>query len=912
MSKIAVENSRGQAVEITVLTRPQTGCETVIPYNEFKIEFNVSLESTRIESFCTTHFEVEVWCNYKNENQWEGLRLHNDRYCSRRQRRWYERTVFGTYQRPICFTFRFRRNGVSNWVWLRDQTGTKDGKVIYQTGASYSPRLQDYLADPDHELRISSARSQAIDTALWNVYLMVPSSYVRDRPGVAQVCLGRPKSVLKWFSLVRHSAAWLGPRHGDSLSHGLDRESLLWSFLRSDGLHVVCLAITYAGGVTTLISCHRGAIYVAARNDQRHTSRADILVAVGRTFDTALAATIYQARDLVSERSIPRVLPSPDLPKQILEQQWNSEWTDGLTYCTWTSFGQNITEGDIMTALQILNLAGVEVSNLIIDDGWQSLDKKGQTNFARGLKSFEADPVSFPRGLKETILRIRRHFPNIKRIAVWHTLIGYWGGISPGSTFINRYKTRTVPTVAESLTDGQDLLIIDAQDISRFYDDFYTFLTACGVDFVKADGQFILDDLAKSSDRRELTQTYLDAWKTAQQHHFDGRAISCMSQTPSNIFHNQLLSTARPLVVRNSDDYFPTPEAAHPWHIFCNAHNALLTSYLAVIPDWDMFETGGVWGWCHLVARCLSGGPISITDKPSEHDQNGIHRVLADTPQGRTTLLRPSVPGRSSNIYHSYTVPYLLRIVAYNGDVDGARHLGLFNTGSQSQTELITLTDFMGIDEALGRNFVVRRFDTGALFPANRPNRRMITVSLDPRQCAVLTATPIQTVIVESHHGIVHFESSNLGLLKHVLGANAILSSSSTIVPDVPTSTTADRPLKKHKSDMFIPRLQINTTLKALGKLGIYLSSPSMNALSLENDVLVLLNNAVVPMEYVTLTRLPQATNIMNQEAVRLTINMLSAWRDLGLNAGYRDEANVRIFVTLRSSLQKWTSGLWY
>lgn len=64
-----------------------------------------------------------------------------------------------------------------------------------------------------------------------------------------------------------------------------------------------------------------------------------------------------------------------------------------------------------------------------------------------------------------------------------------------------------------------------------------------------------------------------------------------MSQTQQTMFHSLLQDKTPKVMHRNSDDFFPDITDSNPWHIFVNAHNALLDRHLNVIPDWDMFQT---------------------------------------------------------------------------------------------------------------------------------------------------------------------------------------------------------------------------------------------------------------------------------------------------------------------------------
>lgn len=229
------------------------------------------------------------------------------------------------------------------------------------------------------------------------------------------------------------------------------------------------------------------------------------------------------------------------------------------------------------------------------------------------------------------------------------------------------------------------------------------------------DVQFALDELTSAADRRALTEAYHHAWRRSHVRYFKSRAISSMSQTPSNLFTLQLASTATlALPTRNSDDFFPDVPASHPWHIFCNAHNALFTAYLNVLPDWDMFQTLHPWAAFHAAARCLSGGPIYITDEPGKHDTKLIQAITASTPALQRVVLRPSVAGRSGNVYVGLEEQALVRICAYNGDArSGVAFVGLFNCHENGDTmvELVHPSEFMGIEAS--ERYVVRGWRSG-------------------------------------------------------------------------------------------------------------------------------------------------------------------------------------------------------
>lgn len=174
----------------------------------------------------------------------------------------------------------------------------------------------------------------------------------------------------------------------------------------------------------------------------------------------------------------------------------------------------------------------------------------------RGWSDFVANPKGFPEGLDTAVSRIRKQYPDIKHVGVWHALLGYWGGISPTGRLARDYKTREVLKSQHVIAKGSNkMLVIDEPDVKRMYNDFYAFLNRSGVDSVKTDAQFMLDEIMNAPARRDLTNTYLNTWIAAQLRHMGGLAISCMSQTPAILFRCQLPNNLPAYPTRNSGMY---------------------------------------------------------------------------------------------------------------------------------------------------------------------------------------------------------------------------------------------------------------------------------------------------------------------------------------------------------------------
>jgi len=429
-----------------------------------------------------------------------------------------------------------------------------DGQLLYQPPLETIPKheyLTSYIDGLSKDIKVESIGSEAPNTMLWSLTARAERAQGQVS-GFSTYPFGVPMNFVRWFSLVRLWSPWLAPRQGKDTKFA-DKDAILYSFLRSDGLHVVVLAISGINHVTTVLQAQGGTLNIQVRNDQEEYDIARVVVAVAASFEEGLAACMYYARNIVSQHvalsaeeheavaKIKQVEAAETKEDGDVKADWVQDWYDGFTYCTWNGLGQNLTEEKISGALSSLEKNGIKISNLIIDDNWQSLDNEGGNQMVRGWKEFEANPKGFPQGLRTAITSIRTKYPNIRHIGVWHAILGYWGGISPSGKLAQNYRTRAVQKRPDVIAIGDNkMLVIDEPDVKRMYNDFYTFLNQSGVDAVKTDAQFFLDEIQDAPDRRALTNTYLNTWVSAQLRHMGGLAISCMSQTPYTIFRCQL------------------------------------------------------------------------------------------------------------------------------------------------------------------------------------------------------------------------------------------------------------------------------------------------------------------------------------------------------------------------------------
>jgi hypothetical protein len=557
-----------------------------------------------------------------------------------------------------------------------------------------------------------------------------------------------------------------------------------------------------------------------------------------------------------------------------------------------------LTEEKVLKAVDTLAENNINISNLIIDDNWQDIDYRGNGQWQHGWNDFEAEPKTFPRGLKALVSDIRSKHKHIQYIAVWHALLGYWAGLAPEGPLAKRYKT--VEIIREDgerrhLPTGGKMTVVAKEDTEKFYDEFYRFLSSCGIDGVKTDAQYMLDTWVSPRARRELAYAYLDAWTLASLRHFGGRVISCMSQAPQIIFHSQLPRNRPAVVCRNSDDFYPDEPASHPWHVWANAHNALFNQHLNILPDWDMFQTGShcQYAGFHAAARCVSGGPVYITDVPGQHDIGLIKQITGTTPRGRTVVFRPSVLGRTLDVYNAYQDPALLKVGAYHGraGAGGTSIVGVFNVSmTKALTELIPLTRFPGVVGSL--NYVVRSHVSGKVTPPLEVGASLsvLTLSLPTRGYDVLCAFPLTAF--ESRTRGQEVLLANLGLVGKMTGCAAVL------------NTVYD--LRENG------RMLVDTTLKALGVLGELADTPSvlkvswavmlliwpvtgiyisvLPELSLQDDFMVTIQGQPIP---------PHTVSVNEGDQHVLDVDIESAWQEMGLESGWANEVEVKVYFAM-------------
>jgi hypothetical protein len=178
-----------------------------------------------------------------------------------------------------------------------------------------------------------------------------------------------------------------------------------------------------------------------------------------------------------------------------------------------------------------------------------------------------------------------------------------------------------------------------------------------------------------------------------------------------------------------------------------------------------MYQTGHPWSGYHTAARCISGGPVLITDIPGKHDTELVEQMTATSLNGTFIALRPK-PAAVLDHWDGYAQGNICKIGTSVGEEEQTVGIvGLFNIIEGTVSELIPITAFPAMSTEDSPEVIVKSHRTGQIFgPLERDEKSLLSVTLAPRGYDILTAYPIQ------YGGV-----AVLGLQGKMTGAAAIL-----------------------------------------------------------------------------------------------------------------------------------------
>jgi hypothetical protein len=199
--------------------------------------------------------------------------------------------------------------------------------------------------------------------------------------------------------------------------------------------------------------------------------------------------------------------------------------------------------------------------------------------------------------------------------------------------------------------------------------------------------------------------------------------------------------------------------------------------------------------------------------------------------------------------------------------VTGTSFVGIFNISQRPLTEFLPLARFPGVIDA--QYYIIRSHISGVVtVPIQTIGEfSLLSITLDARGYDILSAFPLRSFVLPTDTDTTWI--ANLGLLGKMTGAAAIVNNAITI--------------RENREVM------IETSLKALGVLGLYISFLPKIPDFIGTHLLVAIQGNVVPVHTVS---------ISSSCASIVEIDLMRAWTEMGLDSGWGNEVQVKVLVS--------------
>jgi hypothetical protein len=594
-----------------------------------------------------------------------------------------------TFDRPGEYEFTLRatlnvQGSTDEHIWWAGRDG-QNGKIIVKQASNRYEKdiktLNDVLI-PTEPIEVELTKNSD-PNILYSGFMKIPLYSLI-------VSKFYPVDLLNWVAFTKANDHWIEPISNDCRDFQWDnKDAIFLLYQRTDGYYVFLAPISNDKIALSLTSrYHDGSFNINTMYKSCDYQEDNVLmyISIGKS-------NIYNIINISMEQISKKFSKNNNLFSQIMNNINNNEtpFWKSLGWCTWNTCYKDVNAAKITQGLEELKSLNIPIEYLIIDDGWQKYSNDNK------LERFEPDENEFPKGL-DTIISTAKKEYNVKYIGLWHTLQGYWSGISPSSQLASLYKLINVNSIEMTLVRGSD--------IERFYNDYYSYLKSLGVDFVKIDNQASFDkiiDEIPGDGNTQCSKSYQKAIWNASTTNFNARSIHSMAHSPRIIFDLIIsLSSVGKIphaVFRNSDDFFPDVESSHTKHVYTNCLNNLWSSTLGIRPDWDMFQSYHRYGNFHAAARAISGGPIYISDELGKHDPKVLHKLFIGTGEKDDAKVlmfdKPAIPCERSIFCDPRKVNQSLKIF---NSTENYSVIGMFNCTDHIIADYIRLGDIPNID----------------------------------------------------------------------------------------------------------------------------------------------------------------------------------------------------------------------
>ena len=204
---------------------------------------------------------------------------------------------------------------------------------------------------------------------------------------------------------------------------------------------------------------------------------------------------------------------------RLLEEKSPPGIVDKFGWCTWDAFYLKVHPEGVLEGVRRLSEGGCPPGLVLIDDGWQSIchdddpisDQEGMNRTSAG-EQMPCRLIKFQenykfrdytsnndgsKGMKAFIRDLKRTYPTVDHVYVWHALCGYWGGIRPnvpGLPEAQVVRPRLSPGLRTTMEDlavdkivNNGVGLVPPERAGELYEGLHSHLESIGIDGVKVD-----------------------------------------------------------------------------------------------------------------------------------------------------------------------------------------------------------------------------------------------------------------------------------------------------------------------------------------------------------------------------------------------------------------------------------------
>ena len=416
---------------------------------------------------------------------------------------------------------------------------------------------------------------------------------------------------------------------------------------------------------------------------------------------------------------------SAELPIKKRSEKSLPEHFKYLGWCTWDAFYHSVSDEKMTEKLREFKEKDIPVKWLIIDDGWaQTTGVEKECDWK--LKSFTEDKEKFPEGLKGFVEKAKNEY-GFKAIGAWHSFMGYWLGIEPGSEVFEDQKDNLKRTHS-----GLYFPDWETDKSYNFWSKWHSYLKAQGIDFLKIDTQASLGAYMDGNfSKTKATKNMHNGLEKSVKENFNSNIINCMGLTQENA-----LSREATPITRSSDDFFPNGENGFGEHAMQNAYNCLYHGNLYFC-DWDMWWTMHDSAVNSGVLRAISGGPVYVSDEAGKTDKNLLLPLYEN--EGKLLMCDYAALPTKDCLYKDCTKENApLKIFNHVGDVGV---LALFNINAEEKpvTGTTSLADISGIADG---EYIAYGYFSKKFYKVNKDTK--IEINLEKEACEIFNFYPVK------------------------------------------------------------------------------------------------------------------------------------------------------------------------